>query len=569
VQQEDVEQVMTEYHQKRDRLSGFAEKLKEEIKGILEEGGLKLADIHCRVKDADRLRSKVQRKAKYRRLIEVTDVVGVRVVTYYLADAIEAARIIRGCHGGLFVIDWPNSENKSDKLRVEEFGYRSDHYVLGLGPAYHHLPKAKEYEGMKAEVQVRSILQHAWAEIEHDELGYHNRNAVPREVRRGLARVAGLLEVADREFQDIRELASKISSAELPKLRAEGLAESIDDFEIGVPSDQVVAGMGDIVVFFNTNLTQRIGPEQSMYLVVDDGVESKPNRGKITSANAVTFIGALPSYVRKDLRHVRFKLSGIRVNANQRGYSDDQGKPTLVTCSLAARTTSDNAPKVFAFQEIASIAKGLVVECEVMDQRSPLNPGVASETARAHQVKNLGGVLSVRVKEGFPGAFRDRVTESGRDRIQCNHGTRIAIQFWGLGSHHQIWVGMTNTGHSGSKLRLVETDSNGANAFKSALGRGDTLVLRNEENVSLFRVPIFNGAGMAVWEVELSGKSDQPACLDLVVVPASSTDVGTSFDNVGLSVNLAPLSTVGTGSDTAPIPRFVPGEAPFRPWRVG
>jgi hypothetical protein len=61
---------------------------------------------------------------------------------------------------------------------------------------------------LKFEIQVRSILQHAWAEIEHD-LGYKSKQSVPKQIRRRFSRVAGLLELADAEFAAIRaELAN-------------------------------------------------------------------------------------------------------------------------------------------------------------------------------------------------------------------------------------------------------------------------------------------------------------------------------------------------------------------------
>ena len=65
------------------------------------------------------------------------------------------------------------------------------------------MPEYARFKGINFEVQIRSILQHTWAEIEHD-LQYKDES-IPRELRRRFARLAGLLEIADAEFMGIRD----------------------------------------------------------------------------------------------------------------------------------------------------------------------------------------------------------------------------------------------------------------------------------------------------------------------------------------------------------------------------
>jgi len=55
-----------------------------------------------------------------------------------------------------------------------------------------------------AEIQVRTVLQHAWAEIEHD-IQYKSTITIPTEIRRRFVALAGMLEIADREFQGIQD----------------------------------------------------------------------------------------------------------------------------------------------------------------------------------------------------------------------------------------------------------------------------------------------------------------------------------------------------------------------------
>ncbi len=71
-----------------------------------------------------------------------------------------------------------------------------------------NLKEYKRYKELKCEIQLRSILQHAWAEIEHD-LGYKGEISVPDQYKRSFNRVSALLETADNEFDRLKsELTS-------------------------------------------------------------------------------------------------------------------------------------------------------------------------------------------------------------------------------------------------------------------------------------------------------------------------------------------------------------------------
>lgn len=65
------------------------------------------------------------------------------------------------------------------------------------------MPENIRFAGLKAEIQIRSLLQHAWAEIEHG-LGY-KPESVPDEHIRRFSRLAGMFELADEEFVRLRD----------------------------------------------------------------------------------------------------------------------------------------------------------------------------------------------------------------------------------------------------------------------------------------------------------------------------------------------------------------------------
>jgi putative GTP pyrophosphokinase len=60
------------------------------------------------------------------------------------------------------------------------------------------------YKDLFAEIQVRTVVQHAWATVSHS-LQYKREADVPIPLRRRLARVSALLELADMEFSAISE----------------------------------------------------------------------------------------------------------------------------------------------------------------------------------------------------------------------------------------------------------------------------------------------------------------------------------------------------------------------------
>ncbi|GGR48129.1 GTP pyrophosphokinase [Deinococcus seoulensis] len=176
---------------------------------MLERAGLGIHHVTGRVKKPLSLEDKLRRKpGRYRSLPDVTDLVAVRVITYFESDVGAVSRLIEANH----TVDWEHSIDKSKMHDPDRFGYMGVHYVVRLTP---DTPGLAAFAGMGFEVQIRSILQHAWAEIEHD-LGYKNRDAIPREVQRRFYRLAGLLEMADEEFMALHRL-SRDYAATLPE----------------------------------------------------------------------------------------------------------------------------------------------------------------------------------------------------------------------------------------------------------------------------------------------------------------------------------------------------------------
>jgi len=102
------------------------------------------------------------------------------------------------------------SDKGRELIEQERFGYQSIHYLVRLNAERARLAEYERFADAVAEIQVRTILQHAWAEIEHD-IQYKSSTAIPEEIRRRFMALAGMLEIADREFQAIQGADKEIT----------------------------------------------------------------------------------------------------------------------------------------------------------------------------------------------------------------------------------------------------------------------------------------------------------------------------------------------------------------------
>jgi putative GTP pyrophosphokinase len=170
------------------------------IESVLSNAEQRVHEVSKRVKARDSLARKLDRPdARFASLEEVHDVVGLRVITYFEDEVAKVDSILRS----EFEVDDEKSGDRGKRLGAREFGYQSLHLIAKLGEKRSNLSEYSVLQDRLFEVQVRSILQHAWAEIEHD-LGYKNENAVPDLIRHRFSRVAAFLEAADEDFCKIR-----------------------------------------------------------------------------------------------------------------------------------------------------------------------------------------------------------------------------------------------------------------------------------------------------------------------------------------------------------------------------
>jgi ppGpp synthetase/RelA/SpoT-type nucleotidyltranferase len=167
----------------------------------LRDNNIKYSSITYRTKKLESFLKKLKRK-KYRNpFSEITDISGVRIVCLYRDDLHKIESVIQKEFNVLEKVD------KIAEQGTDTFGYSAVHFVAKLGQR----STGARYDDLKDiafEIQTRTILQDAWAIINHH-LAYKQEADVPDSLKRRLNSLVGLFETADFTFEEIRNEREK------------------------------------------------------------------------------------------------------------------------------------------------------------------------------------------------------------------------------------------------------------------------------------------------------------------------------------------------------------------------
>jgi putative GTP pyrophosphokinase len=210
------------YQRTHQQYIGGARKLESLIGELIgEEEDINYLSVNARAKDPASFEAKACRpdpddpsRPKYDDpLREITDLVAARVITY-LAEAVD--RVCEVIEREFEIVE--HTDMGADIKAQGGFGYASRHFLVRLDPSRAELPEYDVLRGLTMEIQVRTAVQHAWAEVEHD---IRYKLDIPAEQRpefdRRFLLAAALIELADNEFTAIdtmyRALAAGQSGA--------------------------------------------------------------------------------------------------------------------------------------------------------------------------------------------------------------------------------------------------------------------------------------------------------------------------------------------------------------------
>ena len=191
--------VRREYHNQLQMFEVLGASVRNVLEAALRKAEIPFHSVKFRVKSIDSVLEKVTRKSYGPDLARFTDLVGIRIICLSPSHLDAVTKLLHSEFSVLEVVD------KRPRPDSEEFGYSSIHVICKLGGTERgKLTEFLDLANIEFEIQVRTILQEAWSEMDH-RLVYKSKIAAPIDIRRLITRLSVALESADAIFQEIFE----------------------------------------------------------------------------------------------------------------------------------------------------------------------------------------------------------------------------------------------------------------------------------------------------------------------------------------------------------------------------
>jgi putative GTP pyrophosphokinase len=183
-------------------ISDLAEKLEELMSPLVSKPTIKARhkDFESYFKKYIRLLGSEESNAKQP---VITDLIGIRIVCPFIEDIYAIENIIKE------KFDVAEVERKGSQYSFKEFGYESLHLLIKIPENI--IEKRGKCDCDIAEIQIRTILQDAWAEVEHELVYKADFTPYGAIMKRKLAALNANLSLADTIFQEIRAHQHKLN----------------------------------------------------------------------------------------------------------------------------------------------------------------------------------------------------------------------------------------------------------------------------------------------------------------------------------------------------------------------
>ncbi|MCW3988846.1 MAG: hypothetical protein NWE88_02085 [Candidatus Bathyarchaeota archaeon] len=194
------QKAIDDYRVNRGLYETLTEKVVSLLKEIMDLEGMDYSNISGRTKSLGSYIRKARKEKYSDPQSEIFDMSGIRIILYTNSGVKKARKLVEK----YFSLHPEHTVDKSVELGVDRMGYRSLHCVGKFDKKRAELPEYSSFRDTYFEIQIRTILQHAWAEFEHDR-NYKFSGVLPDIIKRRLSIIAGTLELTDNEFDKISE----------------------------------------------------------------------------------------------------------------------------------------------------------------------------------------------------------------------------------------------------------------------------------------------------------------------------------------------------------------------------
>lgn len=188
------------YESLKPKYERFTSTMKELMTHLLRQEQIDyLHPVQSRTKSLGSFQEKIARKKYTAPIKETMDLTGLRIICFYRDEIPRVKDIIEEN----FKVDRKNTVDKTAQLAKDQFAYGGVHYVLSLAKDRLELSEYRKFSRLKFEIQLLTLCQYAWAEVER-KIEYKSEELVPPVLSRRLSRLVALFDLADDEFMSIR-----------------------------------------------------------------------------------------------------------------------------------------------------------------------------------------------------------------------------------------------------------------------------------------------------------------------------------------------------------------------------
>ncbi|MCJ7639674.1 MAG: RelA/SpoT domain-containing protein [Euryarchaeota archaeon] len=193
----DIQALEQDYKELSPLFEAFCDEVAHQIATLIGDADVTMGfPVQHRVKTWESISEKIGRLPRFTNLKEIQDLAGLRIILLFKRDIEKVVRLIQTNFRIVRKYD------TQERLKEDQFGYSSIHLVVALKEEWLTVPTFIRMAGLTAEVQVRTLPQHIWAEASH-RLQYRQEKNIPPIIRRSIYRVSALLETVDLEFERV------------------------------------------------------------------------------------------------------------------------------------------------------------------------------------------------------------------------------------------------------------------------------------------------------------------------------------------------------------------------------